>query len=347
MPSLQRTVDVHAHAVPDAFLDELARDPERWALRVARPDGSGAGRAVVQVAGGRETKVLPGLLDLDGRMAAMDRTGVDVQLVSPWMDLAATSLSTDLEPRVVADFARLSNDAMADLVRPHPDRLVPLANLPLQDPEAAAAELRRAVGELGMVGAEIATRPGGRELDDETFDVVWRTAAELDCLVLVHPHRSLAGRDVKRHFLGNLVGNPAESTIAIGHLLFGGVVEKHPAVRFCFVHGGGFAPYQVGRWDHAYEHDARGAAALVRHRPSELLTRMWFDTVVHGADALAHLLTVVGPSQVVLGSDHPFEMGDPDPCGTVRSVPDVDDATVESVLGGNVRALLGTHAARV
>ena len=206
----------------------------------------------------------------------------------------------DLSPGVVADFARLSNDAMADLVRVHADRLLALANLPLQDPEEAAAELRRAVEDLGMVGAEIATRPGGRELDDEAFDVVWRTAAELDCLVLVHPHRSLAGRDVTRHFLGNLVGNPAETTVAIGHLVFGGVVERHPAVRFCFVHGGGFAPYQVGRWDHAYDRDARGAAALVRRRPSELLTGMWFDTVVHGTAALSHLLSVVGAGQVVL-----------------------------------------------
>lgn len=343
----QRTVDVHAHAVPDALLDELARDPQRWGVSVARPADGVEERTVVQVGGGKETKIRPGLLDLPDRLATMDRTGVDVQLVSPWMDLAATALSSDLEAAVVADFARLSNDAMADLVAPHGDRLLALANLPLQDPEAAAVELRRAVGDLGMVGVEIATRPGGRELDDEAFDVVWRAAADLDCLVVVHPHRSLAGREVRRHFLGNLVGNPAESTIAIGHLLFGGVVEKHPAVRFCFVHGGGFAPYQIGRWDHAFDHDARGAAALLSRRPSDLLATMWFDTVVHGTDALMHLLTVVGPGQVVLGSDHPFEMGDPDPCGTVRSVPGVTDQVVEAVLAGNVRTLLGSHAARL
>lgn len=329
MSSAHRTVDVHAHGVPPALLEELARDDGRW----------GPGLA--------DRKVRPGLLDLDDRVATMDRTGVDVQLVSPWMDLAATSLPADVATNAVADFARISNDAMADWIRPHDARFLGLANLPLQDPDAAAVELRRAVEDLGMVGAEIATRPGGRELDDEAFDVVWRTAADLDCLVLVHPHRSLAGREVTRHFLGNLVGNPAESTVAIGHLIFGGVVEKHPGVRFCLVHGGGFAPYQVGRWDHAFEHNARGAAERLRRRPSELLAGMWFDTVLHGTDALAHLLAVVGERQVVLGSDHPFEMGDPDPCGTVRAVPGIADATVDAVLGGNVRALLGSHASRV
>ena len=159
-----------------------------------------------------------------------------------------------------------------------------------------------------MVGAEIATRPGGRELDDEAFDVLWRAAAELDCLVLVHPHRSLAGREVRRHFLGNLVGNPAESTIAIGHLVFGGVVDRHPAVRFCFVHGGGFAPYQVGRWDHAFDRDARGAAALVRPAQRPAAT-MWFDTVVHSAAALVHLLAVVGAEAGRAGQRPPLRDG--------------------------------------
>ena len=198
-----------------------------------------------------------------------------------------------------------------------------------------------------MVGAEIATRPAGRELDDDAFDALWHAAAELDAMVLVHPHASLAGRDVSRHFLGNLVGNPAETTIAIGHLVFGGVVERCPGVRFCFVHGGGFAPYQVGRWDHAFEHNARGAAERLRTKPSELLAGMWFDTVVHSPTALAHLLHVAGERQVVLGSDHPFEMGDPDPCGTVRAVPGIVDATVDAVLAGNVHALLGSHVARL
>ncbi len=323
----RRTVDVHAHAVPAAVLDDPSADLERWGVRRER--------------------IRPGLLDVADRIAAMDRAGVDVQLVSPWMDLAASSLPAHLDSRAATDFARLFNDAMAALVAPHGDRLLALANLPLQSPEAAAAELRRAVEELGMVGVEIATRPAGRELDDEALDVLWHAAAELDAMVLVHPHASLAGRDVTRHFLGNLVGNPAETTIAIGHLLFGGVVEKHPDVRFCFVHGGGFAPYQVGRWDHAFDHNARGAAERLKARPSELLAGMWFDTVVHSPDALAHLLRAVGERQVVLGSDHPFEMGDPDPCGTVRAVPGIADATVDVVLAGNVHALLGSHAARL
>lgn len=336
-----RTVDVHAHGVAAGLLETLAADPGRLGVTVVgSPDDA---QLTVAVAEGRPMKVRLGLVDVEARLAAMDRAGVGVQLLSPWMELAATSLPRD----VAVDFARLSNDAMADLVGAHPDRLLALANLPLQEPVLAAEELRRAVVDLGMVGAEIATRPDGRELDDESFDVVWRTAAELDCALLVHPHRSLSGRNVQRHFLNNLVGNPAESTIAIGHLVFGGVLERHPGVRFCFVHGGGFAPYQLGRWDHAFQRNARGAATLLTRRPSELVGRIWFDTVVHSPNALGYLLGVVGEGQVVLGSDYPFEMGDPDPCRTVREVPAVGEHVVDAVFGGNARALLGQHADRL
>lgn len=333
-------VDVHAHGVPAAFLDALAGSGSLGATAVLG-DESG-GRTEVTIGGGAPMKVPPGLLDLSGRIAAMDATGVDLQLLSPWMNLTASAVPG---PAAV-DFARVHNDALADVVRQAPDRLLGLANLPLGDPARAADELRRAVGELGMVGAEIATRPAGRDLDDDDFEVLWNTARELDCLLLVHPYESLRGREVERHFLGNLVGNPAETTIAIGHLVFGGVVDRHRDVRWAFVHGGGFAPYQVGRWDHAFERDARGAAALVRTPPGELLRTLWFDTVVHSPEALRHLLDVVGPDHVVLGSDHPFEMGDPDPLGTVRAAVAGED-DVARIADANVRRLLGGHADRL
>ncbi|MGH3348812.1 MAG: amidohydrolase family protein, partial [Nocardioides sp.] len=299
------TVDVHAHGVPEALVDTLESMPGRLGATATR-DG---GRVLAAVGDGPPGRVKPELLDLSARLSAMDAAGVDVSLLSPWMDLTASAV----DAAVAGDFARESNDAMAAWVAPHPDRFLTLATLPLRSSAEAARELRRAVGDLGMVGAEIATRPGGLDLDDGSFEALWDTARELDCLLLVHPFESLGGRGVTRHFLGNLVGNPAETTIALGHLIFGGVVDRHPDVRFCFVHGGGFAPYQVGRWDHAYRQNARGAAERVRTLPSDLLRRLWFDTVVHDQGALRHLLATVGDGQVVLGSDYPFEMGDPDP----------------------------------
>jgi aminocarboxymuconate-semialdehyde decarboxylase len=151
----------------------------------------------------------------------------------------------------------------------------------------------------------------------------------------------LAGRGVHRYFLGNLVGNPAESTIAIAHLIFGGVLERHPGLRLCAVHGGGFAPYQVGRWDHAFHRNARGAAAHLTRPPSEWVSMLYYDTVLHSSRSLRMLIDLVGPEQVVMGSDYPFEMGDPDPVGTVAGVPGLTSEQRYLVLSGNLTRLLG------
>ena len=193
--------------------------------------------------------------------------------------------------------------------------------MPLQAPEAAAAELRHAVVELGMDGVEIATTVDGRDLDDPDLEPFWAAAEELRCLVLIHPYASLAGRGVSRYFLNNLVGNPAESTVALAHLVFGGVLERHPGLRVCMVHGGGFAPYQLGRWDHGFDRNARGAAANLTRPPSDWVRGVFHDTVLHSPASLRFLLDVVGADHVVLGSDYPFEMGDLDPVTTLDRVP--------------------------
>ncbi len=328
-------VDVHAHCVPAAVLERLTRDAD-LGLRVEERDGQ---RAVL-VGGGRERRVDPGLLDLDARLAAMDRTGVAVQLLSSWMEVAATAFPETVAPR----YARLFNDALAETAATAPDRFRALATVPLGSPIEAADELRRSVLELGMVGAEIGTTVAGRDLDDPALTPFWSAAEELRCIVLLHPCASLAGRGVTRHFLNNLVGNPAESTIAVGHLVFGGVLERHPGLRLVVVHGGGFAPYQLGRWDHAFHGDVRGATANLTRPPSHWVASMYHDTVLHSVASLRLLLDVVGVRQVVLGSDHPFEMGDPDPVGLVDRVPHLDPADRSLVLRGNMDRLLAEVA---
>jgi aminocarboxymuconate-semialdehyde decarboxylase len=212
--------------------------------------------------------------------------------------------------------------------------------VPLQSPGDAVAELRHAVTALGMLGVEIATTVDSRELDDPDLEPFWSVAEELACLVLIHPCVALAGRGVDRYFLGNLVGNPAESTIALGHLVFGGVLERHPRLRLAIVHGGGFAPYQIGRWDHAFHQGVRGAAANLSRPPSSWVAQIYHDTVLHSPRSLRLLVDVVGAEHVVLGSDYPFEMGDPDPVATVGRT-DLTAGERDLILAGNLLRLCG------
>jgi aminocarboxymuconate-semialdehyde decarboxylase len=328
------TYDVHAHCIPSDIMEALERDGDRLGVHVAEHNGTR--RLLI---GGKSSgpPLHPAISDLSGRLRAMDTAGVQVQLVSSWIDLSAYALPASQG----VPLARMFNESLAQMVGGHPDRFRGLCNVPLQAPERAAAELRHAVGELGMVGAEIGTTVDGRELDDRDLDPFWAAASELGCLVLVHPVNALAGRRVERHHLRNLVANPAESTIAIAHLIFGGVLDTYPALKICVVHGGGFLPYQVGRLERGYVANPELTATHLRETPRAALRRLYYDTVLHDPMSLAALIAFAGVEHVVLGSDYPFAMGDPDPVATVQAVPGLSDDDRALILAGNVERLLG------
>jgi len=331
---MTRSYDVHAHCIPSDVMEALETDGDRLGVTVAERDGA---RRLLIAGRTSGPSLHSAISDLPARLGAMDAAGVEVQLVSSWIDLSAYALP----PSQGVSLARLFNESLAQMIGAHPDRFRGLCNVPLQAPEQAAAELRHAVGELGMVGAEIGTTIDGRELDDRDLDPFWAAASELGCLVLVHPVRSLAGRGIERYFLGNLVANPAESTIAIAHLIFGGVLDRYPDLKVCVVHGGGFAPYQVGRLDRGYVAKSALTAVHLRETPRAALRRLYYDTVLHDPQALAALIAFAGVEHVVLGSDYPFEMGDPDPIGTIAAVPGLSDADRALILSGNVERLVG------
>jgi aminocarboxymuconate-semialdehyde decarboxylase len=328
------TYDVHAHCVPSGLLDELSRTGGRFGIDVLHDAGS----TTVRFAGGVVTPPLrDDFDDVDLRVTSMDAARVDVQLLSTWIDLSAYSLPS----RAGVEYSRLFNDLLAQTVASRPGRFLGLCNVPLQAPQEAAAELQRCVLDLGMVGVEIATTVDGRDLDDPDLEPFWSMAAELRCPVLIHPYVSLAGRGVSRYFLENLVGNPAESTIAIAHLLFGGVLDRHPDLRLVLVHGGGFSTWQAARWDRGFT----AVPGLTRRggietRPTELLRRVYFDTVLHDPRTIDLLIRSVGVDRVVLGSDYPFPMGDLTPVDTLDAVAGLSDADRSSILGENVGRLL-------
>jgi len=328
------TYDVHAHCVPQRVIDEIGGRAD-LGVEIAT-DGDGRRRLVVAGTPAR-MPLHPGLTDLDARIAAMDAAGVAVQLLSSWIDLTSYALPADRGERL----ARLFNEAVAAMVTATPDRFRGLASVPLQAPGRAADVVRDAVTDLGLVGVEIATTVDGRELDDPGLEPFWAAAAELRCLVLLHPLDALSGRGVRRHFLSNMVGNPAETTIAVGHLIYGGVLQRHPDLRVCVVHGGGFVPYQAGRIARGYVARPDLTATALSEPPEASLRRLYFDTVLHDPHAVAALVAFAGVEHVVLGSDYPFEMGDPDPVGTIAKVPGLTDAERELILRRNVERLLG------
>ncbi len=325
------TVDIHAHTVPESLIQELTTEVPAAAPVVERDGDAWA----LQYPGGRRSGPMPaGMFDLGERLADMDRLGVDVQALS----VPPTHFGYRLDAAAAATAVRLHNDAMLDMARSHPDRFVVLAALPLQDEEAALAELERLITVPQVVGVEIGTNIAGRNLDDPALAGVWTALDAAGMAVVLHPD-NVAGADrMQDHYLHNFVGNPTDTTLAAGSLLFGGVLSRNQAVRVALLHGGGFLPYQIGRFAHGWDVRPEPRRQL-DVSPRDMLDRFYFDTLTHDPASLRFLLERVGSDRLCLGSDYPFDMADPDPVGTVRSVL-ADDDGLDAILDGTPRELL-------
>jgi aminocarboxymuconate-semialdehyde decarboxylase len=331
------TVDVHCHAFVSE-VEALVRDrPEKRAEPEIQRRVMGAASAQYNA-----TTMLPAafpkLTSIDERLRDMDEMGVDIQVVSPtsvqhyyWADL-------DLAREIV----RTTNDRIAEQCAQHPDRLVALGNVALQHAELSIEQLEYCTRKLGMRGVEISTAVNGRELDDLAFERFWAKAEELGCLVFIHPFGTSLGERVNRFYLQNVIGQPIETTIALSHLIFGGVLDRHPGLKILAAHGGGYLPFYTGRSDHA--HAVRPDARVTKRPPSEYLRRIFFDSLVYSAASLRHLVAQVGVSQVVVGTDYPFDMGAYDVQALIGSVESLSAEDRAAILGGNAMRLLGLES---
>ncbi|MET7482341.1 amidohydrolase family protein [Streptomyces sp. NPDC005538] len=323
-------VDFHGHlAVPAA--DALVAGTAGLAAELAAeqrahsPASLAVNRAQLQ-------RLARRLTDVTTRLADLDAMGVDIQVVGP-MPMHHYWADPDLAIRV----ARTVNAAVAAHCAVASDRLYGLGTVPLQHPDLAVALLDQAVNDHGLYGISVSTTVDGRELADPTHDTVWQRAEELGAVVFVHPWGCSLGERLATNYLGNTVGQPVETAVALSHLVFTGVLDRFPRLKLVAAHGGGYLPTYIGRSDHAWRvrQDARGCVEL----PSAYLRRMWFDALVYTPRALRHLVEEVGADRVVLGTDHPFDMGVDDPVARLDAagLPPADRA---AVAGGNALDLL-------
>jgi aminocarboxymuconate-semialdehyde decarboxylase len=326
-------IDVHAHMLPQEAMRLLTSESPRVAPKlIEQPDGS----LDMEIAGRLVQRPLPRqIFDLDLRLADMDANGVDVQLVCG----PVQTFFYGEDAALGAACAELQNDELAAAVKRHPGRLMGLATLPMQDSGRAADELRRAVRTLGLYGAQIGSNVNGRNLDDPALEPVWAVADELRAFLLIHPHGEIVPGDrLKSYYMRNFVGLPFETTVAAASLVFGGVLERHPDMTVCLCHGGGFVPYQMGRFLHAFAVRAEARGSL--HEPPEAsFARLRYDSITHSTRALEFLVDQVGPERVLLGSDYPFDMGNLDCVARVEALLR-PRAEKDTILGERVQKVL-------
>jgi aminocarboxymuconate-semialdehyde decarboxylase len=316
-------LDVHNHVIPDELLELADRDSR---LGFSVTDGVWRGRHHVPFRL-QETFRSP-----EEKMSDLAARGLWGAVISP----APVAFCYDLDAGLAVTACQVTNEGMARFCEYAPERLHWLANLPMQAPGEAVSVYRKAVA-AGAVGAAMGTSIAGRRLDEPDFGAFWAEADAIGKPVLIHPAFNCPHPALEQWYLQNAIGNPLETTIVVERLICAGVLDRYPRVRLVLMHGGGFLPYQTGRLVHA--RSVRPELADAPINAWEYFGRLYFDTITHDAQALRYLVERVGVSQVVLGTDLPFDMALADPMATLTGA--LDEAQVEAVAVTNPRRLFG------
>ncbi len=325
------TLDIHCHmrSAKAAALVEGRQEVSRWFLETA---ASPASQAINR--GNAERTQFQGS-SVEQRIADMDHMGIDIQAVSP----APRQTYYGADAELGLETSRILNDEIAEMVGRHPDRFVGLGTVPFQAPELAIAELERIHKSLGFRGIEIMTHVAGEDLSEPRFRKIFARCEELGILVFMHPDGFTEARRFKDHYFANVIGNPLDSTVAVHHLIFGGVLQDHPNLKIVVAHGGGYLPAYSGRIDHAAS--ARpDCCEHLRHMPTTYLKRLYFDALVYTHHQLQHLVDEYGADHILVGTDYPADMGEVDPIGFIERAPGLDDTERRAILGRNAARLL-------
>ena len=325
-------IDLHSHVIPEAIVQLMNAQPDVYQTRIIEEGGKR-----VFVRGMTRFPFDAEFYDAEAKLESMDRKGLTVSAISPGPQTFFYNLN---DADVALRTARVVNDGVAAMVQRNPSRLRGMATLPMQHPEAAIEELERVVKEHRFKAVELGTAIGEEELADPRFRPVLRRIEALKLVIFAHPNTQGSSGRLDCYYLTNLIGNPLDTTIMVGKLMFSGALDELKELRFLLAHGGGFLPYQIGRFQHG--HGVRAdTAAITRSKPFDMFRRFYFDALTHDPRAIRHLLDIVGSERVVLGTDSPFDMGEERPVERLEAVSRLTEKEREDVCFRTALSLFG------
>jgi len=320
-------IDVHSHIeVPDAAALVPPMDE-------AAPSLLSAESAAYQKT--HNAAIREQIRNPERKIADMKAMGLDLSVLS----ITPGQFFYHLDGALAVQVARTQNDRIAEVVGQYPQKFIGAATVPLQNVEAAVAELERSVVELKLQGVEIGSNVRGRYLGDPIFLPFFEKASALDVPVFIHPCNVAGAEKMTDFYFPNLIGNPLDTTISAASLILFGVFDRFPGLKIVLAHAGGHLPYIIGRIAHGWKVRPECRKAIQRS-PAEYLGEFYFDTIAHGPEALKFLISRVGAARVLLGTDHPYDMGDMDPLGSLGAVTGLSPKEREMVAGGNAVSLL-------
>jgi aminocarboxymuconate-semialdehyde decarboxylase len=319
------TIDMHSHIeIPEA-IDLIPEKP--------RPLSSPLSAQSAEYQRGLMASLTEKYRNPERRIADMEKMGIDLSVLS----ITPPQFFYSLEGNLAIDVSRKQNEQIAAIVQRYPKKFSGMATVPLQNTEAAVAELERAIVHLKLKGVHIASNIRGKYLGDPGFFPFFEKVAALDVPIFIHP-TSVAGTDrMKDFYFPNLIGNPLDTTITAGHLIFSGIFDRLPNLKIVLAHAGGLLPYNIDRWDHGFKVRPE-CREFIKKPPTMYLKNFYYDTISHGPEPLRYLLSRVGADRIVIGTDYPADMGDTDPLQSIKAAK-LKAKDREKILSKNVLSL--------
>lgn len=325
-------IDIHHHYLPADLIAELEAHGKAVGTEVG---STKEGLTTLTIGGGPSFIVPPALTDTEKRLETMDKGKIAMATLEPH----TACLGYRLTPEQGETWCNLYNEGLMALRQQHPDRFTAFAAVPLQEPKRAARALERGITELELAGAYIGTNVNGEYYRSREYDVFWGKAQELGALIVMHPEDIAGLERMAPYGLFLICGNPADTALSLGFIIYSGVFDRFPDLKLCVLHGGGFFPYHLGRFDQGHGVKPGAADAEAAKKPSAYLKNLYSDTLVYRVDTLEYLKGIVGWEHLMIGTDYPYPLGDWMAVDKVEALECTEEQKL-AILEGNARRLL-------
>ena len=329
-----RAIDIHHHYIPTELIDEVKHNGKALGVEYFPPKDAKDNPFQIRFPNGNRLNPDRRMTEVPNRLEAMTKGNIGIATV----EVHTACVGYELDGNRGETWSKLYNEAIMDLVKRHPDHFAGIATVPLQDPPRAARVLENAIRDLKMSGVTIASNVVGKYFDSKDFDPFWQKAEELDVLMIMHPEWVLGSEKIGAYGLRTVCGNPADTTLSVGYMIYSGVFDRFPNLKLALLHGGGFFPYHLGRFDNGFR--SGGASRIpAKQPPSKYLKNLYFDNLLYRVETIEYLKRMVGAEHIMVGTDYPFDLGDWMAAEKIQTM-NCTESEREAMLHGNARKLL-------
>jgi aminocarboxymuconate-semialdehyde decarboxylase len=328
-------IDIHHHYFAPELIDEIKQHGKALGIEYFPPKTANDSPLRIQFSKSDRLNLDPRLAEVEKRIQIMTQGNVGIATV----EVQTSAVGYELDGPHGESWCKLYNEAIQSLVKRHPTRFTGIATVPLQDPPRAARVLDHAIRDLKMSGVTIASNVVGKYYDSKDFDPFWAKAQELDVLMIMHPEWVAGDEKMAGFGLRTVCGNPADTTLSVGYMIYSGVFDRFPNLKLALLHGGGFFPYHLGRFDHNFERSLKRRPLPATQPPSKYLKNLYFDNLVYRIETVEYLKRMVGADHVMVGTDYPYDLGDWMAADKIQQM-SCTNAEREAMLHGNARKLL-------